>query len=204
MDFIWSVNSRTTLQRITVVLKQHSKIVTGLVFSTLGNLKVLKWGFDKIKPFTKLWTVYSMKSHVFSVTSTWFMSKRLIPCFPLSLITVLRQFCFVVSWFRQTYDLGSQTRLSNFTFTFHFHALEKEMATHSSSCLENPRDGEAWWAAVSGVAQSWTWLTWLSSSSSSSMTWASLELTQGLLNQSGPPVYQKESTDPWENLYTLF
>ena len=26
----------------------------------------------------------------------------------------------------------SQTRLSNFTFTFHFHALEKELATHSS------------------------------------------------------------------------
>ena len=26
-----------------------------------------------------------------------------------------------------------QTRLSNFTFTFHFHALEKEMATHSST-----------------------------------------------------------------------
>ena len=26
----------------------------------------------------------------------------------------------------------SQTRLSNFTFTFHFHALKKEMATHSS------------------------------------------------------------------------
>ena len=26
------------------------------------------------------------------------------------------------------------------------------------SCLENPRDGEAWRAAVSGVAQSWTQL----------------------------------------------
>ena len=26
----------------------------------------------------------------------------------------------------------SQTQLSNFTFTFHFHALEKEMAIHSS------------------------------------------------------------------------
>ena len=26
----------------------------------------------------------------------------------------------------------SQTRLGDFTFTFHFHALEKEMATHSS------------------------------------------------------------------------
>ena len=34
------------------------------------------------------------------------------------------------------------------------------------SCLENPRDGGAWWAAVSGVAQSRTGLKRLSSSSS--------------------------------------
>ena len=32
------------------------------------------------------------------------------------------------------------------------------------SCLENPRDGGAWWAAVCGVTQSWTRLKWLSSS----------------------------------------
>ena len=31
------------------------------------------------------------------------------------------------------------------------------------SCLENPRDGGAWWAAVCGVAQSWTRLKRLSS-----------------------------------------
>ena len=36
------------------------------------------------------------------------------------------------------------------------------------SCLENPRDWGAWWAAVYGVAQSWTRLKWLSSSSSTS------------------------------------
>ena len=36
------------------------------------------------------------------------------------------------------------------------------------SCLENPRDGGAWWAAVYGVAQSRTQLKRLSSSSSSS------------------------------------
>ena len=30
------------------------------------------------------------------------------------------------------------------------------------SCLENPREGEAWWAAVYGVAQSWTRLKQLS------------------------------------------
>ena len=35
------------------------------------------------------------------------------------------------------------------------------------SCLENPRDREAWWAAVYGVAQTRTRLTQLSSSSSS-------------------------------------
>ena len=35
------------------------------------------------------------------------------------------------------------------------------------SCLENPRDGGAWWAAVYGVSQSQTWPKWLSSRSSS-------------------------------------
>ena len=34
------------------------------------------------------------------------------------------------------------------------------------SCLENPRDRGAWWAAIYGVAQSRTRLKWLSSSSS--------------------------------------
>ena len=37
------------------------------------------------------------------------------------------------------------------------------------SCLKNPKDGGAWWAAVYGVAQSWTQLKWRSSSSSSIM-----------------------------------
>ena len=37
------------------------------------------------------------------------------------------------------------------------------------SCLENSRDGRAWWAAVYGVAQSWTRLKQLSSSSSMSI-----------------------------------
>ena len=37
----------------------------------------------------------------------------------------------------------SWTRLSDFTFTFHFHALEKEMATHSSGLAwRNPGMGE--------------------------------------------------------------
>ena len=109
--------------------------------------------------------------------------------------------------------MGSLRVGLDFIFAFHFHALEKEMATHSSvlawripgmaepsgllsvgteldtterlhfcfslsyigeengnplqcSCLEDPKDRGAWWAAVCGVAQSQTRLKRLSSSSS--------------------------------------
>ena len=51
----------------------------------------------------------------------------------------------------------SRTRLSDFPFTFHLHALEKEMATHSSVLASRiPGMGEPGWAAVYGVAQSRT------------------------------------------------
>ena len=51
----------------------------------------------------------------------------------------------------------SQTQLSDFTFTFHFHALEKEMTTHSGvPAWSIPGKVGAWWSAVYGVAQSRT------------------------------------------------
>ena len=53
-----------------------------------------------------------------------------------------------------------------YIFTFHFHTLEKEMATHSSVLAWRiPGTGGAWWAVVYGVTQSWTRLKRLSSSS---------------------------------------
>ena len=52
-------------------------------------------------------------------------------------------------------------------FHFSFSCIGKGNGTPlQCSCLENPRDGGAWWAAVYGVAQSRTRLKWLSSSSS--------------------------------------
>ena len=64
------------------------------------------------------------------------------------------------------------------------------------SCLENPRDGEAWWASVYGVAQSRTRLKWLSSSSSK----ASVILLQ-------PPNFQIFSTadelSSWKQVWKL-
>ena len=69
----------------------------------------------------------------------------------------------------------SHTRLSTFTLTFHFHALEKETGNPLQySCLENPGDGGAWWAAVYGVAQSQTQLKRLSSNSERKFGWEKL------------------------------
>ena len=44
------------------------------------------------------------------------------------------------------------TQLSDFTFTFHFPTLEKEMATHLSILAWRIPWMGAWWAAVYGVA----------------------------------------------------
>ena len=57
-------------------------------------------------------------------------------------------------------------RLSDFTFTFHFHALKKEMATHSSVLAWRiPGTGEPGGLLSMGVTQSRTRLKQLSSSS---------------------------------------
>ena len=57
------------------------------------------------------------------------------------------------AWWAAVHGVAkSLTRLSDFSYTFHFHALEKDGNPLQCSCLENPRDWGAWWAAVYGVA----------------------------------------------------
>ena len=68
---------------------------------------------------------------------------------------------------------GLQSMGSDTTKGLHFHFSFSRIGEGNGnplqcSCLENPRDGGAWWAAVHGVAQSRTRLKRLSSSSSSS------------------------------------
>ena len=65
-------------------------------------------------------------------------------------------------WGREESDMTEQLR-------FHFSLScigEGNGNPLQCSCLANPRDGGAWLAALYGVAQSWTWLKWCSSSSS--------------------------------------
>ena len=56
---------------------------------------------------------------------------------------------------------------SDMTEQLHFHCSlscigEGNGNPLQCSCLENPRDGGAWWTAICGVTQSWTRLKWLS------------------------------------------
>ena len=71
------------------------------------------------------------------------------------------------AWWAAVHGVAkSRTRLSDFTFTFHFHALEKEMATQSSVLARRiPGTGEPG-GLLSMGSQSQTRLKRLSSSSS--------------------------------------
>ena len=74
-----------------------------------------------------------------------------------------------IPWMEEPGGLQSMgLRTVNMTEQLHFHFSlsctgERNGNPLQCSCLENPRDGGAWWAAVYGVAQSRTWLKWLSS-----------------------------------------
>ena len=79
-------------------------------------------------------------------------------------------FAWKISWTEKPGGLPSVGSLeSDMTERLHFHFSLSSTGEGNGnplqcSCLENPRDGEAWWAAVYGVAQSWTRLKRLSSS----------------------------------------
>ena len=82
-------------------------------------------------------------------------------------------FDWKIPWTEEPGGLQSMGSLVlDMTERLHFHFLlscikEGNGNPLQCSCLENPRDREAWWATVCGVTQSWTRLKQLSSSSSS-------------------------------------
>ena len=81
-----------------------------------------------------------------------------------------------IPWMEEPGRLKSMGSLeSDTTERLHFHFSlsctgEGNGNPLQRSCLENPRDGEAWWAAIYGVAQSRTRLKRLSSSSSRTLS----------------------------------
>ena len=60
-----------------------------------------------------------------------------------------------IPWMEEPGRLRSMGSLRvSTTERLHFHALEKENGNSlQCSCLENPRDGGAWWAAIQGITE---------------------------------------------------
>ena len=89
--------------------------------------------------------------------------------------------------------------------------LEKGMATHSCSCLENPMDRGAWRATVCRViAYSQTWLIWLSMLAVSCppaialTSQPTVPISQNLLPYSPPPLQIPYSRVPWSHRHTSY
>ena len=92
---------------------------------------------------------------------------------------------------------------SDTTERLHFHfslACTREGNSNplQYSCLENPKDGVAWWASIYGVAQSRTRLKWLSSSSSSSSR--QIPLNMGVPHHHFKNVYRHGESEDYVTL----
>ena len=103
--------------------------------------------------------------------------KKFIGSYPLNpkkaMATHSSILAWKIPWTEEPGRLQVHRVAKNQTERLHFHFSLSCIGEGNSnplqcSCLENPRDGGAWWAAVYGVAQSRTRLKRLSSSSSSS------------------------------------
>ena len=104
---------------------------------------ILGWPRDICFSFSTYWFHFS----VGIITAHMYSQKLIVPCCSLFMTTrqvregngtPLQYSCLESpmdggAWWAAVHGVAkSQTRLSDFTFTFHFCALEKEMATHSS------------------------------------------------------------------------
>ena len=81
----------------------------------------------------------------------------------------------------------SQTRLSDFTFTFHFHALEKEMATHSRF---SPEESQGWGSLVG--CRLWGCTESDTTEATQQQQQQGLTIIQEMDKQQGPPIQHRK------------
>ena len=110
------------------------------------------------------WGWYISETSLFGLNYSWQLEKAMAPHSSI--------LAWKIPWAEEPGGLQSMGRWeSDTTERLHFHFSlsltgEGNGSPLQYSCLENPRDGGAWWATFCGVAQSRTRLKWLSSSSS--------------------------------------
>ena len=141
---------------VLFVWKVLTKNSYSLVYIRLFKLSIffLVWGlivsvFQGIFPFHRSWTIWSRVIHIFLNYSFNICSIRIDITSLIGNGTPFQYSCLENpmdggAWWAAVHGVTkSQTRLSYFAFTFHFHTLQNEMATHSSVLAWRiPRTGE--------------------------------------------------------------
>ena len=132
-------NSPSLFHKGTNPVHGGSILTTNHPLKSLHLLIPWHWGLG--------FSIWILRGHKHSAHSIWLLWSCWFVCF-----LEFRLFFILLSVFRSSDHIQKLTS---------DHISEAQI---QCSCLENPRDGGAWWAAVYGVAQSWTQLKWLSRS----------------------------------------
>ena len=118
----------TTPKRQILALK--SPLHASILLPNLYHLCPLPWKVSLFLPALKFLKFHAGNLHC--LVAKLNVSNDLIKGTPLQ-YSCLENPMDEEAWWAAVHGVArSWTRLSDFTFTFHFHALEKEMATHSS------------------------------------------------------------------------
>ena len=138
----WNVSSGLDTEH-TIVSKSWlcgqclDHLVCGVFRSLLNTVNANRWAGSletaKLGPSSQLCHYHLCsfcKSFDFCQPPCPQLQNRSTHMLPLHCVRIKWEHGYIVS--KDYLAHGSRTRLSDFTFTFHFYALEKEMATHSS------------------------------------------------------------------------
>ena len=143
---------------------ESSQIRVQTCFSYIGSWILYHWATrEALYHFCLRTVIFSIHGIIWNPSPTFVL--KMLPVPEMCRIKLCNVCVFLLSLERvSTWESDTTERLH-----FHFSLScigEGNGKPLQCSCLENPRDGGAWWAAVYGVAQSRTQLKRLSSSSS--------------------------------------
>ena len=124
VSYLWSVDSKIPLLNQELFKTSMISILFNLSFA--HKLPLLSWKLDM-----SIWYVFTSRHTYWFLSSTlWFWGEG--NGTPLQYSFLENPMDRGALWAAVHGVSKSWIQLSNFTFTFHFHALEKEIATHSS------------------------------------------------------------------------
>ena len=138
----------------------------------------IKWG-NKCYMKYEFMSLHSLTSSALFFFIAFITTRHVFTCFTLTYVLASPHsstLAWKIPWMEEPgrlQSMGSRRVGHNWATSLYFSLSsigEGNGNPLQCSCLEDPRDGGAWWAAVYGVAQNRTQLKWLSSSS---MYWLS-------------------------------